>query len=61
MEHSALGLGIDLTGTLPPTWPLPKRHDPPDLWTPPPTRYGKIKQAGEDDDWAGPVRLRHPA
>ena len=33
--HSVPGLSIDLTGCPMPTWPLPKRHDPPDLWTVP--------------------------
>jgi hypothetical protein len=29
------GLDADLTGSPMPIWPLPKRHDPPDLWTVP--------------------------
>src|ERR1700692_1243853 len=34
--HSVPGLGIDLTGSLMRTRPLPMRHDPPDPWTVPP-------------------------
>src|SRR5271165_2409644 len=33
--RSVPGLGIDLTGSPMQTWPLPKQHDPPDLWTVP--------------------------
>jgi hypothetical protein len=33
--HSALGLGIGLTGSLIPTRPLLMRHDPPGPWTVP--------------------------
>jgi len=29
------GWGSGLTGSPMPTWPLPKRHDPPDVWTVP--------------------------
>jgi hypothetical protein len=33
--RSVSGLGIDLIGSQMPTWPLPKWHDPADLWTVP--------------------------
>jgi hypothetical protein len=42
-----LGLGIDLTESPTPNWPLPKRHDPPGLWTVPLAAAERTTSAGE--------------